>query len=124
VKAPFLLERYLEDLRDRTAWAPEVPLEDVAGPRYSRAALHRIAHLWALALLDDRFDTLLFPILVTAAPLLEALESENFARSWALPAGFFRERLESGACLLFVETPAADFARWPRNRLFLADPTP
>jgi hypothetical protein len=121
VKAPFVLERYLEDLRDRTAWAPDFPLEDLAGPRYPRAALHRMAHLWTLALLDDRFDTLLLPILVTAAPLLEDLEAENHARSWSLPPDFFRERLTSGACLLFVDGPTADSARWPRNRLFIAD---
>jgi hypothetical protein len=122
VRAPFLLEHYLEDLRDRTAWAPDIPIEDLAGPRYPRAALHRIAHLWTLALLDDRFDTLLLPILVTASPLLENLESENHARGWSLPPDFFRERLESGACLLFVDGPRADSANWPPNRLFVVDP--
>lgn len=120
MKAPFLLERYLEDLRDRTAWAPDVPLENLAGPRYPRAALHRMAHLWTLALLDDRSDTLLLPILVTVAPLLENLESDNVARSWSLPAGYFRERLESGACLLFVDDSIVETMRWPRNRVFVA----
>ena len=120
MKAPFLLERYLEDLRDRTVWAPDCPLEDLAGPRYPRAALYRMAHLWTLALLDDRFDTLLLPILMTAAPLLETLEADNLARSWSLPHDFFRERLESGACLIFVDSLTADVG-WPRNRLFLTD---
>jgi hypothetical protein len=122
VKAGFLLERYLEDLRARTAWAPDFPLEDLAGPRYPRAALHRMAHLWAIALLDDRFDTLLLPILVTAAPLLETLEAENQARSWSLPPDFFRERLTSGACLLFVDGPTDESGGWPPNRLFVVEP--
>ena len=65
MKFPFALEPYLLDLRDRSAWAPDVPLEALDGPRVPRPALYRIAHLWALALLDDRFDTLLLPILVT-----------------------------------------------------------
>jgi hypothetical protein len=117
VRAPFLLERYLEDLRARTAWAPDFPLEDLAGPRYPRAALYRMAHLWTLALLDDRFDTLLLPILVTGT--LDAVI--DGAPAWGLSPAFFRERLESGACLLFIDDPAADSPRWPRNRVFLAD---
>jgi hypothetical protein len=117
VKAPFLLERYLEDLRARTAWAPDLPIENLNGPRYPRPALYRMAHLWALALLDDRFDTLLLPILVTSAPLLDALHPGR----WGLTRDFFRERLESGACLLFVDGPAVEAAHWPRNRALLAE---
>src|SRR4051794_25057829 len=77
VRSPFRLERYLADLRDRTAWAPDCPIEETAGPRVARATLHRIAHLWALALLDDRFETLLLPVLATSPDLLDALEAEN-----------------------------------------------
>ena len=33
MKFPFPLERYLADLRDRTAWAPDYPLETLDGPR-------------------------------------------------------------------------------------------
>jgi len=117
VKFPFPLERYLLDLRDRTAWAPDAPIEALDGPRVPRPALYRIAHLWALALLDDRFETLLLPILVTTS-----LESViGAAPAWDLSPAFFRERLDSGACLLFFDAPAGEAALWPRNRAFLAD---
>jgi hypothetical protein len=108
--APFVLERYLEDLRDRTAWAPDAPIEDYPGPQLPRPILHRMAHLWALALLDDRFDTLLLPILVIATPLLDHIDF--------LPREFVEERLNSGACLLFID--GADPEEWPRNQSFFA----
>ena len=116
MKFPFSLERYLTDLRDRTAWAPDYPIETLAGPRVPRRALHRMAHLWALALLDDRFDTLLLPILVTTD--LDAVIDS--APAWDLSPAFFRERLDSGACLLFLDGPAGEAGRWPRNRAFVA----
>jgi hypothetical protein len=121
VRAPFALERYLTDLRDRTAWAPECAIEDAAGPRVSRTMLHRIAHLWARGLLDDRFDTLLLPVLVTEAPLLDALERASARRSWGLSREFFEERLQSGACLLLFDGAAAESERWPRNVRFVAE---
>jgi hypothetical protein len=119
--APFRLERYLADLRDRTAWAPECPLESAGGPRVTRAALHRIAHLWALGLLDDRFDTLLLPVLATSADLLERLEADNRERRWLLSREFFQERLDSGACLLLIDGAAGVAERWPRNLWFAAE---
>lgn len=118
--AEFRLERYLADLRDRTAWAPDVPIEEFAGPTMPRAALHRIAHLWTLGLLDDRFETLLLPVLVTSAPILDELERGNREGAWNLSREYFRERLESGACLLLIEGPPEEAAHWPRNRAFLA----
>jgi hypothetical protein len=120
VRFPFALERYLLDLRHQTAWAPDFPIEDLEGAHIPRPALYRIAHLWALALLDDRVDALLLPVLVTAEPLLDRLDSGNRARAWDLAPGFFRERLEAGACLLFVDGPTDAAALWPRNRAFIA----
>lgn len=120
MKSPFALERYLADLRDRTAWAPDYPLETLTGSAVPREALYRMAHLWALALLDDRFDTLLLPILVTPDSPLHALDDS----AWRLPPGYFRERLESGACIFFVDGPEAETARWPRNRAFVALQSP
>jgi len=117
VRAPFALERYLAGLRDRTAWAPDCAIEDYEGPRLPRPVLYRIAHLWALALLDDRFETLLLPVLVTGSPLLDVLEREHPS----LPRSFFVERLTSGACLLFIDGPDAEGARWPGNRVFYAE---
>jgi hypothetical protein len=116
VKAPFALERYLADLRDRTAWAPDCPIEDYSGPRVPRPVLYRIANLWALALLDDRFETLLLPVLVTESPLLDVLERETPS----LPRAFFAERLTSGACLLLIDGPEAEADRWPGTRVFYA----
>ncbi len=119
--APFRLERYLADLRDRTAWAPDCPLEEIAGAIVGRAPLHRIAHLWALALLDDRFDTLLLPVLATSPGVLDVLAAENRERGWGLSREFFRERLESGACLLLIDGAAGPAKRWPRNVWFAAE---
>lgn len=116
MKAPFALERYLTGLRDRTAWARDWPLEECDGPRVPREALYRIAHVWALAVLDDRFDTLLLPVLVTEAPALDELEQGGGGLSRA----FFEERLNSGACLLLIDGPDEEAARWPRNRVFYA----
>ena len=120
MKSPFALERYLAGLRDRTAWAPDYPLETLTGAAVPRDALYRMAHLWALALLDDRFETLLLPILVTEAPLPDTIE----AARWDLSPAYFRERLESGACLLFIDGPESEAARWPRNRAFVALQSP
>jgi hypothetical protein len=116
VRAAFALERYLTDLRDRTAWAPDCAIEEFDGPGVPRPVLHRIAHLWAVALLDDRFETLLLPVLVTASPLLDVLERENPS----LPRGFFAERLTSGACLLLIDGPDGEAVHWPGNRVFYA----
>lgn len=120
MKAPYALERYLTDLRDRTAWASDYPIETLAGSAVPREALYRMAHLWAVALLDDRFDTLLLPILVTPDRPLAALDDS----AWSLPSGFVRERLESGGCLLFLDGPSTEAARWPRNRTFVALQSP
>lgn len=117
MKRVFLLERYLTDLRERTAWAPDSAIEDM-GLRVSRAALYRIGHLWALGLLDCRFETLLLPVLATESPVLDALERESGARGWGLSRDFFEERLRSGACLLFFD--GADEEEWPGNARFRA----
>jgi hypothetical protein len=109
VRAPFALERYLTDLRDRTAWAGDSSLENVE-------LLHRMAHLWALALLDARFDELLLPVLATESPILDALDRESRERAWGLSREFFEERLQSGACLLLID--GADAAEWPGNLRF------
>jgi hypothetical protein len=116
--APFHLERYLTDLRNRTAWAPECAIEEIDGPLVTRAALHRIAHLWALALLDDRFDTLLLPVLATSVDVLGALESENRERCWGLSRDYFHERLKSRACLLMIDGARDVAERWPGNVWF------
>lgn len=108
--APFALERYLCDLRDRTAWAPDLPIENYSSREVPREVLYRMAHLWTLALLDDRFDTLLLPILVTQVPILENLP--------LLGRAFAEERLESGACILFVDR--CDAPETSRNRAFFA----
>jgi len=110
VRAPFTLERYLAELRDRTAWAPDCPIENYDGPRVPRPVLYRIAHLWALALLDDRFETLLLPVLVTESPAARG--------GFGLSAEFFEERLRSGACLLLIDGPEEEADRWPGNRVF------
>jgi hypothetical protein len=119
--APFRLERYLTDLRNRTAWAPESAIEQIEGPRVPRAMLHRIAYLWALVLLDDRFDTLLLPVLATSANVLDALESENCERGWGLSRDYFHERLQSRACLLLIDGAAAVSECWPGNVWFAAE---
>jgi len=116
VRAPFALERYLADIRDRSAWAPDCAIEDYAGPSVPRPVLYRIANLWALALLDDRFETLLLPVLVTESPVLDVLERDNPS----LGRAFLAERLESGACLLLIDGPQEEGDRWPGNRVFYA----
>ena len=110
MKSPFALEPYLLDLRDRTAWAPDLPIENYPGPAVPRPVLYRIAHLWTLALLDDRFDTLLLPVLVARSPILD--------HTRLLPRPFLEERLQSGACLLFLDGPHPN--DWPRNRAYVA----
>jgi hypothetical protein len=110
MKSLFALEPYLLDLRDRTAWAPDLPIEDYPDLEVPRPVLYRIAHLWTLALLDDRFDTLLLPVLVTKAPVLD--------NAPLLPRPFLEERLQSGACLLFLDGPYPN--EWTRNRTYLA----
>jgi hypothetical protein len=101
--APFAAERYLIDLRDRTAGA-------------ARGSIRELAHLWALGVLDVRADCLLIPVLVTPreGPLIDALERRNGERDWGLPAAYFRERLEYGGCLLLIETGAGVPAEYPR----------
>jgi hypothetical protein len=112
--APFLLERYLLDLRDRTAWVPDLPIENYPGPEVPREVLYRLAHLWTLAHLDDRFDTLLLPILVTKTPILD--------HTRLLPTPFLEERLKSGACIVFLDCPHS--IEWPANRVFVTAPAP
>jgi hypothetical protein len=119
--AAFRLERYLTDLRNRTAWAPDCAIEETHGPRVSRAALHRIAHLWALALLNDRFDTLLLPVLASSTEVLDALDADNRASGWGLSREYFRERLESRACLLLIDGADGVADRWPGNVWFSAE---
>ena len=116
MRAPFALERYAEDLRDRTAWAGDVAIEECEGEVVPREALYRMGHLWALALLDDRFEDLLLPVLVTEAPLLDQLERESRERGWGLAGGWFEERLRSRACLLLFDGGAAE--EWPGNVRF------
>jgi len=103
--APFAAERYLIDLRDRTAGAaPDTPRE--------------WAWLWACGALDVRQDCLLIPVLVTAAdlPLEAALERQNRERAWGLPDGWFAERLARGGCLLLVEGAEEAAGMYPRCR--------
>ena len=121
MRAPFRLERYLTDLRNRTAWAPDHPLEEINARHVSRTALHRIGHLWAVALLNDRFDSLLLPVLATSTEILDGLDFESGARSWGLSRDFFRERLESRACLLLIDGVAGLADRWPGNVWFSAE---
>ncbi len=119
MKPPFLLQRYAADLRDRTAWAPDCAIESWAGPGVPREALYRIAHLWALGLLDCPFPTLLLPVLVTGSPLLDALDRGNRERGWGLTREFFEERLASRACLLLFD--GGDRGEWPGNLRFWAE---
>ena len=91
------------------------------GLAYRAAMLHRIAHLWARALLDDRFDTLLLPILATSTDVLETLDSENRKGAWGLSRAYFRERLESRACLLLIDGATGLADLWPGNVWFLAE---
>lgn len=103
--APFSAERYLLDLRDATAAAPE-------------GTVRECANLWARGCLDVRLDCILIPVLVTPLdhPLLQSLERRNAERKWGLPEGYFRERLAYGGCLLLLEdgaTAAPEYSRCP-----------
>jgi hypothetical protein len=92
-RAPFQAERYLVELRDRTAGAPpDTPRE--------------LAWLWACAALDVRSDSILIPVLVTAEdfPLVETLARRNGEREWHLPPEYFAVRLSRGGCLLIVDS--------------------
>jgi hypothetical protein len=93
--APFAAERYLIELRDSTAAAPE-------------GTVREIAWLWACCALDVRADCLLMPILVTAEdlPLADTMDRRNIERGWGLPPRYFRDRLDYGGCLLLVESGA------------------
>ena len=101
--APFAAERYLIELRDETVGAPE-------------GSIREMAYLWARGCLDVRADCLLIPVLVTAddMPLLASLERRNAERGWGLPAGYFRDRLENGGCLLLLESGAETAAAYSR----------
>ncbi len=101
--APFEAERYLVDLRDRTAGA---------APGTAR----EWAWLWACGALDVRQDCILIPILVTGAdlPLEAALERQNRERAWGLRTGWFAERLARGGCLLLIEGAADVAGAYPR----------
>jgi len=89
--APFQAERYLIDLRDRTAGSPpESPRE--------------LAWLWACAVLDVRCDFILIPVLIEDdLPLLETLDRLNRERDWRLPADYFSSRLAIGGLLLIPD---------------------
>jgi hypothetical protein len=90
--APFAAQRYLEDLRDRTAGAPP------DSPR-------ELAWLWACAALDVRCDFILIPVLVkpSGEPLLERLARQNRERGWGLPPDYFAARLARGGCLVIPD---------------------
>ena len=98
----FLCEPYLTRLRDETA--------DAIGGR------NLAAHLWALGLLDARFDTLLLPVLLPASrdPVEHLVER-------GLPREFVRERLESGACLILLDEPDAALERRYPKCFFVTD---
>ena len=101
--APFAAERYLLDLRDRTAGAPpDTPRE--------------LAWLWARAALDVRCDSILIPILVTPAdlPLLPTLARLNRDRAWLLPPDYFSVRLARGGCVLIVDAAPEIRGVYPR----------
>jgi hypothetical protein len=101
--APFAAERYLLDLRDRTAGAPpDTPRE--------------LAWLWACAALDVRSDNILIPVLVTPddLPLLETLDRLNRDRGWQLPPDYFAARLARGGCLLILDSVAQIGRLYPR----------
>jgi hypothetical protein len=103
--APFQAERYLIDLRDRTAGAaPGTPRE--------------CAWLWTCGVLDVRQDCILIPVLVTCAdlPLEPTLECQNRDRAWGLPGGWFAERLARGGCLLFLDGAEEAARMYPRCR--------
>jgi len=102
-RAPFTAERYLLDLRDRTAGAPP------ATPR-------ELAWLWACAALDVRSDTILIPVLVTPAdlPLLETLDRLNCDRAWKLPPDYFASRLDRGGCILILDSALELATLYPR----------
>lgn len=99
---PFLCEPYLLRLRDETA--------DAAG------GAPLVAHLWALGLLDARFDSLLLPVLLPpSADPLDHLISRG------LPTNFARERLARGACLILLDRPAPALeSRYPKC-IFVTD---
>lgn len=101
--APFAAERYLLDLRDRTAGAPpDTPRE--------------LAWLFACAALDVRCDNILIPILVTPTdlPLPETLVRLNRDRAWRLPPDYFEARLARGGCLLILDSAPQAAALYPK----------
>jgi hypothetical protein len=101
--APFAAERYLRDLRDRTAGAPpDTPRE--------------LAWLWSCAALDVRSDSILIPVLVTPSdlPLVKSLDRLNRDRTWELPPDYFPSRLARGGCLLILESVPQVAALYPR----------
>jgi hypothetical protein len=101
--APFAAQRYLLDLRDRTAGAPpDTPRE--------------LAWLWACAALDVRCDSILIPVLVTPAdlPLPETLARLNHDRGWQLPPDYFPARLARGGCLLIGDSASQIATHYPR----------
>jgi hypothetical protein len=101
--APFAAERYLIELRDRNADAPE-------------GSISEVAYLWACGVLDVRADCLLIPVLATEAdsPLLPSLERRNVECGWGLPPNYFRDRLEYGGCLLLIDGAPEVAAQYPR----------
>ena len=113
----FLAARYIRHLRAETVTEdtaiPDDAVEALASPRLvvrgsgRSPFLRRIAYLWCGALLDTRVDTLLLPVLLQvrdlAVPLEALLHRRNCELDWSLPAGFFLERLSSGACLVMLD---------------------
>ena len=108
--APFAAERYLLDLRERTAGAPP------GTPR-------ELAWLWACAALDVRCDTILIPILVTPEdlPLEQTLAACNHSRAWNLPSDYFHARLARGACVLIPDSVPRIAGLYPACRLLTPD---
>jgi hypothetical protein len=101
--APFAAERYLIELRDGNAAAPE-------------GSIREMAYLWACGVLDVRADCVLIPVLATAdeVPLLASLERRNVERGWGLPPDYFRDRLEYGGCLLLIDGAPEVAGQYPR----------
>jgi hypothetical protein len=128
----FILQRYAEWLRDTNApcanaWPQllDVRRQLVVGfPGF----LCELAYLLACGLLDARFDSLLIPIFLEnpQGDLVLSLESRN----WGVPSGFWRSRLDDGACILLIGAGPqnapwieAAAAEWPRCRFIVAAET-
>jgi hypothetical protein len=128
----FHLQRYAECVRDACPESGE-PWPDLTDqPRLLAIGptgfLNDIAHLLACGLLDARFDCLLIPIRLRnpQGDVAESLEAQN----WGVPAGFWRNRLNDGACILLIDAAPQDAPwieasarKWPRCRFLVAAET-